>query len=116
MWESERPIVPLKPGNAGGGKGPCFWVLVEGTKGEEIGVSLATPFEVRQFPRKLYLKAKEERRHTVSTHGTRRLAVAGISGEPGVLKLTALRVANRRVPPGETSRRAECLSRARSVR
>ena len=22
--ESERPIVPLKPGNAGGGKGPYF--------------------------------------------------------------------------------------------
>jgi hypothetical protein len=26
-WESEGPIVPLKPGNAGGGKGPWFWVL-----------------------------------------------------------------------------------------
>jgi hypothetical protein len=23
--ESEGPIVPGKPGNAGGGKGPCFW-------------------------------------------------------------------------------------------
>jgi hypothetical protein len=23
-WESERVIVPVKPGNAGGGKGPCF--------------------------------------------------------------------------------------------
>jgi hypothetical protein len=26
-WESEGPIVPWKPGNAGGGKGPWFWVL-----------------------------------------------------------------------------------------
>ncbi len=25
--ESERSIVLLKPGNAGGGKGPHFWVL-----------------------------------------------------------------------------------------
>jgi hypothetical protein len=23
-WESERAIVLAKPGNAGGGKGPCF--------------------------------------------------------------------------------------------
>jgi len=23
-WESERVIVPMKPGNAGGGKDPCF--------------------------------------------------------------------------------------------
>jgi hypothetical protein len=27
--ESERPIVPMKPVNAGGGKGPCFWVLLK---------------------------------------------------------------------------------------
>ena len=25
VGESEGPIVPGKPGNAGGGKGPCFW-------------------------------------------------------------------------------------------
>ncbi len=30
--ESERPIVPLKPGNAGGGKGPRFKVNVEGMR------------------------------------------------------------------------------------
>ena len=24
--------VPLKPGNAGGGKGPCFWCVCEGGK------------------------------------------------------------------------------------
>ena len=24
IWDSERAIVPSKPGNAGGGKGPCF--------------------------------------------------------------------------------------------
>ena len=26
-WASEGPIVPRKPGNAGRGKGPWFWVL-----------------------------------------------------------------------------------------
>ena len=30
--ESERPIVPSKPSNAGGGKGPHFGYAVEVTK------------------------------------------------------------------------------------
>ena len=58
--ESERPIVPLKPGNAGGGKGPYFWDAFEGTKEKGIGVRLKTPEKIRQFQRKLYVKAKEE--------------------------------------------------------
>ena len=34
-WASEGPIVPMKPGNAGGGKGPWFWVLrTESRKGD----------------------------------------------------------------------------------
>lgn len=32
VQESERPIVPMKPGNAGGGKGPRFWVLLKETR------------------------------------------------------------------------------------
>ena len=58
--ESERSIVPLKPGNSGGGKGPYFWDAFEGTKDEEIGESLMTPEKIRQFQRKLYVKAKED--------------------------------------------------------
>ena len=27
--ESDRVVVPLKPGNAGGGKGPDFWCAFE---------------------------------------------------------------------------------------
>ncbi len=50
----------MKPGNSGGGKGPYFWDAFEGTKDEEIGVSLKTPEKIRQFQRKLYVKAKEE--------------------------------------------------------
>ena len=30
--ESERAIRPKRPGNAGGGKGPCFWCACEGGK------------------------------------------------------------------------------------
>jgi hypothetical protein len=30
--KSERVVVPLKPGNAGGGKGPCFWCACKAGK------------------------------------------------------------------------------------
>jgi hypothetical protein len=30
--ESERGIVPLKSGNADGGKAPCFWHAFEGNE------------------------------------------------------------------------------------
>ena len=34
---AERPVVPMKPGNAGGGKGPWFKETQEEAKDEEIG-------------------------------------------------------------------------------
>ena len=37
VGESERPIVPSKPGNAGGGKGPWFKTSVERDDSREIG-------------------------------------------------------------------------------
>jgi hypothetical protein len=37
LGESDRLIVPWKPGNAGGGKGPDFGSVVEGTKSPESG-------------------------------------------------------------------------------
>src|SRR5271166_559477 len=40
---SDRVIVLLKPGNAGGGKGPDFWCAPEGGEGMVIGESLQTP-------------------------------------------------------------------------
>ena len=58
--ESERPIVPRRPGNAGGGKGPYFWGAFEEAKGWGIGMSLVTPEKIRRFQRKLYDKAKRE--------------------------------------------------------
>ena len=41
--ESERSIVPSKPGNAGGGKGPQFKVNGRSGDSREIGVSLLHP-------------------------------------------------------------------------
>ena len=35
---SERLVVPWKPRNGGGGKGPRFWNAAEGATGSEIGV------------------------------------------------------------------------------
>ncbi len=58
--ESERLIVPEKPGNAGGGKGPHFRHASEAAEGQEIDVSLATPESIRRLQKKLYVKAKKE--------------------------------------------------------
>ena len=52
--------VPRKPGNAGGGKGPCFWCVCEGGKDAVIDESLETPDKVRELQIKLYRKAKNE--------------------------------------------------------
>src|ERR1700710_2450144 len=46
--ESEGPIVPLKPGNDGGGKGPWFGVL-QRVKGSGIGMRLKTPDKLRRL-------------------------------------------------------------------
>jgi hypothetical protein len=37
--DSERPILPGKPGNAGGGKGPHFRVLRKGTRARRLAVT-----------------------------------------------------------------------------
>jgi hypothetical protein len=35
--ESDRAVVPLNPGNSGGGKGPDFWRALEDDETEVIG-------------------------------------------------------------------------------
>src|ERR1700722_2912178 len=40
---SDRAILLLRPGNAGGGKGPDFWCASEDGEGMVIGESLQTP-------------------------------------------------------------------------
>ncbi len=47
--KSEGPVLPSKPGNAGGGKGPWFQSDARRSKGKEIGVSLTTPESVWQL-------------------------------------------------------------------
>ena len=56
--ESERFIVPTKPGNAGGGKGPWFKVNVRRGDSREIGVSLIPPKKVGKLQETLHAKAK----------------------------------------------------------
>jgi RNA-directed DNA polymerase len=55
---SERSIVPTKPGNSGGGKGPRFKVNAEVAKSREIGVSLTPSLKVRKLREALHAKAK----------------------------------------------------------
>jgi RNA-directed DNA polymerase len=55
---SERPIVPLKPANTGGGKGPQFKVNVRSGESREIGVSLVPPLKVQKLQAALHAKAK----------------------------------------------------------
>ena len=55
---AERLVVPRKPGNAGGGKGPWFRGDAGSSESQEIGMSLKTPETVRKLQRALYAKAK----------------------------------------------------------
>jgi len=59
LGESERFIVPLKPGNAGGGKGPQFKVNGRSGDSREIGVSLVPPTKVGKLQETLHAKAKK---------------------------------------------------------
>src|SRR6476660_4907420 len=56
--ESERPMVPSKPGNAGGGKGPQFKVNVRRNESREIGLRLTPLPKVRKLQETLHAKAK----------------------------------------------------------
>jgi RNA-directed DNA polymerase len=56
--ESERSIVPSKPGNAGGGKGPQFQVSGRSGDSRESGVSLLPPPKVGKLQETLHAKAK----------------------------------------------------------
>ena len=70
-WASEGPRVPWKPGNAGGGKGPWFWVLRTEPRRGDWPLGLTTPAEIRTLQKKLYGWAKRrgrpERRVAVPT-------------------------------------------------
>ncbi len=56
---AERPVVPRKPGNAGGGKGPQFKANVRrGTRAGRLAMSLPPPPKVQKLQAALHAKAK----------------------------------------------------------
>ena len=56
---TDRPVVPRKPGNAGGGKGPEFKTDVRrGTRAGRLAMSLLPPPKVRKLQEALHAKAK----------------------------------------------------------
>ena len=56
--ESERFVVPLKPGNAGGGKGPQFKTdAISGEGTRRLG-NLSTPKSVQKLQKALHARAK----------------------------------------------------------
>ena len=58
--ETERSAVPLKPGNAGGGKGPQFKTNATRSEGPERLGNLSTPKSVQKLQTALHAKAKAE--------------------------------------------------------
>ena len=56
--ESDRRMVPSKPGNSGGGKAPDFWHAFEEGKDRGLAMSLETPEKIRSLQRKLILATR----------------------------------------------------------
>jgi RNA-directed DNA polymerase len=57
---TDRPVVPVKPGNSGGGKGPEFKVKEQRARIRRLTMSLTTPEKIRRLQRAFYAKAKEQ--------------------------------------------------------
>jgi hypothetical protein len=58
--ETERFVVPLKPGNSGGGKGPQFKTNARRSEGPGGLGNLSTPKSVQKLQTALHAKAKAE--------------------------------------------------------
>lgn len=57
---ADRLVVPMRPGNAGGGKGPEFKAKVQRREKGGLAMSLTTPEKIRKLQRTFYAKAKEQ--------------------------------------------------------
>ena len=97
--ESDRAVVARKPGNAGGAKGPALRHASEAKEVQAIDVSLITPERIRNLQKKLYLKAKQERRCKVSWRGTWQFSDQVVFGKLGVVRLRRIHVG----PPPATA-------------
>ena len=93
--ESDRVVVPLKPGNAGGGKDPDFWYAFEEGEVMVIGDEPANT-DYDPGPSEKAVSLGEGRNHAAPMT----LAVSDLF----------------RVPHGEASRRAVCGKSSRPVR
>ena len=79
---AERPVVPLKPGNAGGGKGPQFKTdAVRGEGRRRLG-NLTTPKSVQKLQMALHAK-RRPKPATASTRCTTRSAATTSWPMPG---------------------------------
>jgi hypothetical protein len=56
---AERFVVPMKPGNAGGGKGPQFKAGAESGDAQEIGVTLRNSGNVRELRKAPHAEVKD---------------------------------------------------------
>gem|GEM_PF-2575496 len=57
---AERSVLPMKLGNASGGKGPWFKTGAESGEAREIGVTLVNSVNVRDLRQVPHAEAKEE--------------------------------------------------------
>jgi len=80
-------------------------------------MSLATPERIRRLQRKLYVKAKDEKRHKVSSRGTRKFPGGeGLRGTGNSAAAVAEDVEASVCLGVKTRRRAGCGKSARPVR
>jgi hypothetical protein len=57
---AERPVIPRKPGNVGGGKGPWFKTGTGSGEVEEIGETLINSVNLRELRKVSQAEVKEE--------------------------------------------------------
>src|SRR3954447_14948123 len=94
-------MVPLRPGNAGGGKDPDFWRAFDGGEDEVIGGEPANTRTDPDPPAKAVSQGKAEPAFLVPGNrvprgSTRRFSYEAVFGELGVLELRQFR---RDAPP-----------------
>ena len=123
---AERFVVPMKPGNAGGGKGPQDKMGMPSGEAREIGETLANSQNVRDLQIVPDAEVKGEPRATLregdARHGRHRRLLAGGSDTNSHLEDTAPGAGSRRlwmtfrVRRCESCPRAGCGKSARPVR
>jgi len=84
---SERLVVPRKPRNGGGGKGPRFWNAAKGATGSEIGVMPVHSELIPDLWWELYGRVKRDVRGRDARLRRSRGSAVNPVGEPDAGKL-----------------------------